>query len=221
MPMQDSSRPCTQFDLPDAARTTPGAAGERLVYVVGPSGAGKDSVIAYARARLRPESNVVFARRSITRPPFKADEDHVPVSEQEFDTLLATGAFAMHWRANGLAYGIGREICTWLDGGSTVVVSGSREYLSHALADFPAMRVVHVTAAPGILRERMISRGREDPAAVEARLARAAALTLPEGIPAILIRNDGRLEVAGSALLECLESVAGKGSSRVGTTPGA
>ena len=182
----------------------PPASSGRLVYVVGPSGAGKDSVIGHARTSLRAGSNVVFAQRTITRPAAAGHEEHAAATPEEFEALLSAGAFAMHWRANGLAYGIGREILGWLAAGATVVVSGSRAHLPQAMAAFATLEIVHVLAAPGTLRERLAARGREDAAAVEARLARASALALPEGVCATVIRNDGRLEEAGSVLLEHL-----------------
>jgi len=179
----------------------------RLVYVVGPSGSGKDSVIGYARAGLQSGSNVRFARRTITRPAAAGHEDHAAATPQEFEDLLSRGCFAMHWRANGLAYGIGREILGWLAEGATVVVSGSREHLPAAMAEFPRIEIVHVTASADVLRRRLASRGREDPAAVESRLARAASFGLPAGARAVMIRNEGRLEDAGRAFIGCLTAV--------------
>jgi ribose 1,5-bisphosphokinase len=174
----------------------------RLFYIVGPSGSGKDSLLDYARARV--SRDVHFARRTITRPAASGGENHIAVTAPEFDRLLAAGAFAMHWRANGHDYGIGREIVPWLKKGHTVVVSGSRAHLPKALAGFPDLRVVAVTASEEILRARLARRGREDPGAIEARLARASALKLPAGVTAYEIVNDGEISHAGSRLLGLL-----------------
>ncbi len=176
----------------------------RLIYIVGPSGAGKDSVIGYARARLPVEAGVVFAKRTVTRPASAGGEDHIAVTDEEFERLLAQGAFAMHWRANGLAYGIGAELRGWLDAGCTVVVSGSRAHLPVALAEFPGLEVVQVSASVETLRARLGARGREDAAQVESRLERAATQSLPPGIQARRIDNDGDLAVAGERLLASL-----------------
>ena len=65
----------------------------RLVYVVGPSGAGKDSIIAYARERLGANCHV-FARRHITRPADSGGEDHIAISQADFERDRAAGRFA-------------------------------------------------------------------------------------------------------------------------------
>lgn len=112
--------------------------------------------------------------------------------------------FRFHWRANGHAYGIGHEVREWLAQGLTVVVNGSRAYLPHALADFPALEVVHITAALEALRMRLEARGRETHEQIQRRIERGDALRLPSEIPYIEIRNDAELGTAGRALLGCL-----------------
>src|SRR5450756_1114872 len=77
----------------------------RLVLVVGPSGAGKDTLIDAVRAACRDEAGVVFPRRVVTRP-WSAAEDHDTISDASFDQAAANGAFALWWAAHGLNYGI-------------------------------------------------------------------------------------------------------------------
>lgn len=174
----------------------------RLLYVVGPSGSGKDSLIDYVRPHA--PANVAFARRTITRLASAGGEQHIAVTPHDFEELLASGAFAMHWRANGLAYGIGREILDWLAQGRTVVVSGSRAYLPQALAAFPGLQVISITASIETLRARLVARSRESAAEIEARLARATALQVPPGTVVHEIRNDGDLAHGGERLLALL-----------------
>lgn len=179
----------------------------RLVLVVGPSGAGKDSVIDWARARIESTEaagHVRFARRTITRPADAGGERHVAVDGPAFEQLRARGAFALCWSANGLSYGIGQEITAWLDEGCTVVASGSRAHLPEALRRFPDARVVLITASTDVLRRRLLGRARESHEQVEARLERAGAFALPAGIEALEIRNDGLLAEAGGRLLVLL-----------------
>lgn len=176
----------------------------RLIYVVGPSGAGKDSVIEHARKHAPPEITTVFARRTITRPANAGGEQHVALTSTAFAILLQNGAFALSWRANGLHYGIGREIHDWMHAGLNVVVNGSREHLPVAARDFPDLLVVHVTAPRGTLRERLTSRGREHAADIESRLARANDFRLPAGLASTTIINDTSIEAAGEAFIGLL-----------------
>ena len=55
-----------------------------LVLVVGPSGAGKDTLLRRAAAALRDEGRYCFVRRYITRPAGDPHEDHVALTEEEF-----------------------------------------------------------------------------------------------------------------------------------------
>jgi len=179
----------------------------RLVYVVGPSGSGKDSLLAYARRSIA-GAPIAFAHRYITRPVRPDDENHIALSDEEFALRLNRGCLAMHWASHGHQYGVGIEIRTWLTCGLDVVVSGSREYLPRALADFPALALVVVTAPTDVLRARLEARGRETPQSVAARLRRAAAFTALPCTPALEVSNDGPLERAGDALTAYLQRIA-------------
>lgn len=178
----------------------------RLVYVVGPSGAGKDSVLEYARARLPADAGIIFARRFITRPP-AAGEQHIPVSAGQFKRIAGDDGLALQWNANGLSYGIGREIRHWMDLGFHVIVNGSREYLPSARAKFPDLVVISITAPMDAIRARLQQRGRENAADVGRRILRAELLALPAGPDVLTIVNDGSLEAAGEQLRELLISL--------------
>jgi ribose 1,5-bisphosphokinase len=179
----------------------------RLVLVVGPSGAGKDSVLGWVRGRLESESAlppVRFAQRIITRPADAGAERHVPVDRARFEQLRDEGAFALWWSANGHSYGVGSEIRSWLQAGETVVVSASRAHLPQALCAFPRSTVVLITASASVIRERLLERGRESREEVDARLARGQSLALPPDIDPVEIVNDGELAKAGRRLLAVL-----------------
>jgi ribose 1,5-bisphosphokinase len=179
----------------------------RLVYLMGPSGAGKDSVLAWARERLDPGLPVHWARRTITRHPQAGGEAHEAVDEEHFHQLRERGALAMHWRANGLAYGLRHEELAPLAAGGWVLVNGSREHFAQAARDYPGLRGVHITARPEVLRQRLLARGRENAEAVAARLARATAFQPAEGV--FQLFNDGELAQAGQALLDHLRGLPG------------
>lgn len=176
----------------------------RLVYLVGPSGAGKDSLLAWARDRLPAEIKVRFARRTITRPAGPGGEDHIAVSEAQFEQRLRDGAYALHWRANGQRYGIGSEIVQWMAAGATVVVNGSREHIPEVRRTFPFVEVVHVAAPEPILRERLAARARENFTQADARMARNAGAFARVDAPSLEIVNDGTVEPAARQLLHFL-----------------
>ncbi|WP_234266569.1 phosphonate metabolism protein/1,5-bisphosphokinase (PRPP-forming) PhnN [Hydrogenophaga sp. NFH-34] len=174
----------------------------RLVYVIGPSGAGKDSVLLGLRAAWDGMPPAHWARRTITRSAQAGGEAHEGVSESAFERLQRAQAFAMAWQANGLSYGVRRTELAPLSTGHGVFVNGSRAYLPTVLRHWPDASVVHITAPAAVLEQRLLGRRREDGAAIAQRLARDAAAELPPG--AVQIVNDGALASAVQALREGL-----------------
>jgi ribose 1,5-bisphosphokinase len=177
----------------------------RLIYVMGPSGAGKDALLGFARHRVKNEP-ILFAHRYITRPPGNG-EDHVALTDEEFEARSALGLFALEWSSHGLRYGIGVELDVWLERGCTVVINGSRQHLRHALERYPTVDVVHIEAAPHVLAARLGARARESAEQVAARLARQAPFSLPDGVRLTTIDNSGALEDAGSVFVEVVRGV--------------
>jgi ribose 1,5-bisphosphokinase len=166
----------------------------RLVLIVGPSGAGKDSLLNFARARLTDRRDIIFPRRVITRPA-DATEDHTPASTAEFVRL----DFTFSWQAHGLSYGISSRIEADLAQGSQVVINASRGIIEAARAKFPSF-VIEITASPAALAQRLASRGRENGADIEKRLTRTALEIHADAT----ILNDGTLEEGGTKLLSLL-----------------
>ena len=176
----------------------------RLVHVMGPSGAGKDTLIDYARARVD-SSAVIFAHRFITRPAGAGGENHITLSEAEFSARREAGLFALSWHSHGFWYGISREIDLWLDRGLTVVVSGSRAAWPLARARYPNLLGLVIDAPAEIRAARLKARGRENERAVRARLDREVSLPL-EGLHRLF--NDGPIAAAGEELVKFLHGTA-------------
>lgn len=172
----------------------------RVFAVVGPSGAGKDSLISAAIAA-RPDLRL--ARRVITRPTDAGGEDFDGVTAAEFDERLRRGEFALHWDAHGLFYGIPRA---QIDGPGNVIFNGSRAALPMACALIPGLRVILVTAPDDVLAARLAARGRESEPDIRQRLRRAA-FALPQGIRAETVVNDGTLETGVARFLAALQPV--------------
>lgn len=177
----------------------------KLFYIIGPSGAGKDSLIDYLRQHCKPEHRLVFAHRYITRKPNAGGENHVGLSEAEFQQRKASGLFAMDWYSHQIYYGIGIEIETWLDQGLNVVVNGSRSYLPSALARFKCLSPILIDADTSVLRQRLTARGRESAEQIEQRLSRA--LQTKQALVNKhyhVVSNNDSLAQAGKALLTLL-----------------
>ena len=174
-----------------------------LVYVMGPSGAGKDSVMARARGLLPPGAPVFFAHRYITRPAEVGGENHVALSRAEFALRREHGLFAFDWEAHGNLYGIGREIEAWRDANLTVVVSGSREHFMTADGIDGDTHPVLITAPAERLAERLVARGREDSSAAAKRLGRGEAYAITDS-RLVTIVNDGVLDAAAQAFVSLL-----------------
>lgn len=167
-----------------------------LILVVGPSGAGKDTLITLARLMIGPRGDVAFARRLVTRPE-GAGEAHGTLTEEAFEVERAAGRFPLSWRAHGLAYALGPEVAEAVKAGRVVVANGSRASLPEARARFARLNVVEITAPVELRAERLAARGRESADAIRERLARAPAVAVA---PDLVIENSGPPE-AGAATL--------------------
>ena len=179
----------------------------RLIYLIGPSGSGKDSLLDAARARLA-ERGCRIVRRVITRSAEAVGEAALGVSPQQFVEMEAQGAFALSWQANGLYYGIPQEIDDWLAAGQDVLVNGSRAHLQNTRERYPQLLVLLLTVDQAVLRQRLLARGRESVAEIDQRLARNASFSerlLADDPTAHVLDNSGPLEHTVERLLACLD----------------
>ena len=167
----------------------------RLVLVVGPSGAGKDTLLNFARLHFAQRADIGFARRVITRPA-DSTEDHEPISETEF----AGQDFALSWQAHGLFYGIRKDIEADLAAGKQVVVNVSRGIIAQAREKYRSF-LIEISASPDILAARLAQRGRETAADIAARLARIVEKTPADAV----ILNDTTPQEAGLRLVALIE----------------
>ncbi|WP_316013621.1 phosphonate metabolism protein/1,5-bisphosphokinase (PRPP-forming) PhnN [Roseobacter sp. HKCCA0434] len=173
----------------------------RLVAVVGPSGVGKDSVIAGMIAR---DPGLAWVRRVITRPPSDS-EPFESVTREEFARRKRANAFVLDWRAHGLDYAIPGTTVEEVERGATRIANLSRSRLVAAADAFPRLTVLNITAPPEVLADRLAARGRETAEEIAARLAHRA--PLPEGLDIIEIDNGGTLDQAVTDALDALSPV--------------
>lgn len=172
----------------------------RLYYVIGPSGVGKDSILNYCRAN-QGGVKLVFIHRYITRKAKEGNENHIELSIQEFIKRKHAQMFAMDWMANGLMYGIGKELDIFLENGFDVIMNGSRGYLPTALKAYPDLQVVLIQADLKILEQRIRLRGRETEEEIKNRLARAEAFVI-NAPNQVVIYNNSTVEEAAELLFQ-------------------
>lgn len=173
-----------------------------FVAVAGPSGAGKDSLIAGARAAFAGDDRVVFARRVITRPADKS-EPHDSATPLAFRLRAESGGFALWWSANGLDYGLPASLLEDFARGRVIVANVSRDMTPVIRSRFARTLIVHVTASSRTLAARLEQRGREPADQRADRLARA--LLKDQAVEAdIRIENDGALHEGVDAFVGAL-----------------
>ena len=177
-----------------------------LILIVGPSGAGKDTLLNGVRQGMGEHAGMRFVRRVITRPGDLGEEEHESVTEQMFELREQAGDFALSWRAHGLRYGIPADISFDLARGRVVIANVSRGVLAEAAAKFP-VAVVEITAPHAMRETRLAERGREDAGDVARRLNREIELTLP--VTRLRVVNDGTKEAGVHRLLAAIREAAG------------
>ena len=176
------------------ARIGPG----RLVLVIGPSGAGKDTLLNLARTQCAADERIVFPQRVVTREA-TSSEDNRQLDHESFEAERARGEFAVHWEAHGHSYGLPRGIDDDLRAGHIVVANVSRTVVDAMRLAYADVVVVEITAPPEVLAERLAMRARSSDGAIELRLGRHidAGVALPD----ITIVNVGSAELHARQLV--------------------
>src|SRR5262249_19204778 len=143
-----------------------------LLYIVGASGVGKDTLLQYARRHINGSLPLLFAHRYITRPVREDSENHISLTTEEFMLRKEKGLFAMDWESHDLHYGIGSEIDVWMEKGFHVIVNGSRAYLGTARQRYSDLITIIIEADPDIILHRLENRGRETAKDIDNRFRR-------------------------------------------------
>jgi ribose 1,5-bisphosphokinase len=172
----------------------------RLILVVGPSGAGKDTLLGLAKAACGDHRNIVFPRRAITRQA-SASEDNEEVSAGMFEAALARDEYAMHWEAHGHRYALSRAIDDEIRAGHTVVANVSRTIIAAMRRAYVEVVVISITAPPNVLAERLAMRSRSSDGNIEHRLGR----TVDEAAPDVTIVNTGSADFHARQLVRAIK----------------
>ena len=144
----------------------------RLIYLVGASGSGKDSLLRAIKPELL-EKKIWISHRYITRSSSDPSENHIELSKNEFEARKNNQAFLFHWQANQFDYAIGIEVTQWLNNGINVIINGSREHLIKAQTQSTiSIEPILITASRKVRLQRLNQRKREDDKHIEDRLNR-------------------------------------------------
>jgi ribose 1,5-bisphosphokinase len=174
----------------------------RLILVVGPSGAGKDTLLGLARTACADDPHIVFPRRVITRQASVAEENE-EVSQDAFRHALARGEYAMHWEAHGHCYALPRGIDDELRAGRTVIANVSRTVIGPLRRGYADVVVISITAPPQVLAERLAARSRSSDGKIEHRLRRTVDET--SSGPDVTIVNTGSAEYHARQLVRIIK----------------
>jgi ribose 1,5-bisphosphokinase len=177
----------------------------RFVLVVGPSGAGKDTVIAGAKAAYGGDPTIVFPRRLVTRPVTEA-EDHDSLSDSDFDRAVNNDMFAFWWQAHGLRYGIPRSTENDIRAGRTVVCNVSRGIIAEVRTRYVHVDAVLVTAPVDILSMRLAGRSRQTDGPLAQRIERNTSFN--DFRADYVIENIGAADAAIKSLLDIIDAKA-------------
>jgi ribose 1,5-bisphosphokinase len=171
----------------------------KLVLVVGPSGAGKDTLLSFARTACADNPTIVFARRVVTREASSA-EDNAQMDFDAFREARARGAFAIDWEAHGHAYGLPRGIEDDIRADRIVVANVSRTVIPALRKAYANVVVVAITAPADVLAARLAMRRRGSDGNIEQRLARI----VEDAEPDVTIVNVSSAEYHARQLLRII-----------------
>ena len=175
-----------------------------IYLAMGPSGAGKDTLLLGARSALASagDETVTFIKRNITRAADSTTDIETSVTAESFEAAEAAGEHALSWAAHETRYAIpAATLDAALASGKRCLLNVSRTTVEAARAygkarDAPDVYALYITCGEAELKRRLLARGREDEAAVDARLARSRGKDMvPSGEHVLTVMNEGGVEV--------------------------
>ncbi len=151
----------------------------KVFVITGPSGVGKGTLIRALRERV---PGLALSTSATTRAPREGEEDgreYHFLDRDEFDRRAQRNEFLEHAAYSGNRYGTLRaEVERRLDGGESVLLEIEVQGARQVRAAMPEAVLVFIAPPdPSALRERLESRGTDDPEAIGERL-RVAAIEL-------------------------------------------
>ena len=183
-----------------------GTRNDLLVFIVGRSGSGKDSIMHNVVKVLLEDIPVYLLQRHITRPPDNTEES-LYVSEEEFIQRKSQKEYALSWFVYDNWYGCPRiPLEQSLQRGEIVIVNVSRSILYEAKEKYPQSKIVLIVVPDKVAEDRIKIRGREDSNHLADRFTRMQKkIDMPP--PDIIIKNEGDLDIAVGHLSDYLRKI--------------
>ena len=146
-----------------------------LLVISGPSGTGKGTLI---KQLMDQDPTLVFSVSATTRAPRPGEIDGVHyhfVSNEQYNQLVAEGAFVEYATVHGNRYGTLRsEVYQRLERGENVVLDIDVQGALNVIAsEKEKVSIFILPPSMKVLRERLTGRGTETPEQVETRLGNA------------------------------------------------
>ena len=179
-----------------------------VVVLSGPSGAGKDSVLAAALRRDDRLARVVTAKTRAPRPGERDGVHQIFLSDQQFDDLLARDGLLEHATVYGHRSGVPRDqVERLLAEGKTVVLRTDVQGARTLRAKIPEALLIFLTV-PDLddLERRLRARAADDEAAMRRRLA-IASEEMAEAVrfDYVIVNGEGGLDVAVDEMLAVID----------------
>ena len=168
-----------------------------LVVISGPSGVGKDTVIALMRERM-PECRFAVTATTRERRPGEVDGEHYYFyPEETFRRMIADGDLLEWAEVYGKLYGVPRrQVDEALEDGADIVVKTDVQGAATIKRIEPAALLIFL-APPGMdtLVERLRSRSTESPDDFDVRLRTAEAeMRAAADFDRVVVNRDGRVD---------------------------
>ena len=178
-----------------------------LVFIVGKSGSGKDTIMRNSADILSLEDIPVYIlQRDITRPPDKTEES-LHITEDEFSQRKSQNVYSFSWFVYENWYGCPRiPLEKTLQTGAIVLVNVSRSILHKAREAYPQSKIVLIKVNEEVAKKRLKERGREDSGHLNDRLTRMHT-TIDMPPPDKIVENDGDLNNAVNDFCDYLRKI--------------